>query len=411
MMIALDGHATDLHSRSRLAGYDPQTLQSARILVVGAGALGQNLLVNLALAGIGRLDIVDHDVFEDHNRTRSPCYPTPSEQAWTGLGKAKAVAHKILSMMTAVEPVVCYAAARIQDVGDEAIEQADVVCSAVDNAAARHYLADRCSLHGKLMVEGGFEGSRLNLSVFVPHPEQPCYRCIVPSRTGVFSCDRYAMAAEAARIVPAIQTGAGALGALQAEQVIEALHGRASLVGKRMFGDIRTLSFRVHTLSVDADCQGAHRAPARHVDVDLGPSATVAQLVELVRSRFGNGQLRFPEQFVGRIPCSICKTLTEAMSPESRWELDPRCQPCGGPFPRSHTGASPYAYPYLRMHHPEEWEPIAGMPLKALGLSHRSAIEMETMTTDTVTALRLAAPSVSSLTEVRPAHDNEKEHY
>ncbi|MGH3927569.1 MAG: ThiF family adenylyltransferase, partial [Pseudonocardiaceae bacterium] len=260
--------------------------------MVGAGALGQNLLVNLALAGIGRIDIVDHDVFEDHNRTRSPCYPTPSEQTSVGLGKAKAVAHKILPMMTAAQPVVCYAAARIQDIGDEAIERADVVCSAVDNAAARHYLADRCWLHGKPMVEGGFEGSRLNLSVFAPDPQHPCYRCIVPSRTGVFSCDRYAVAAEAARIVPAIQNGAAALAALQAEQVIEALHGRASLVSKRMFADIRTLSFRVLTLSLDTDCEGAHQAPPEHVEIDLGPSATVAQLVELARSRFGDGQLR-----------------------------------------------------------------------------------------------------------------------
>ena len=65
---------TELFSRERLAGYDPELLARSVALIVGAGALGQNTAQNLALAGIGEIRIVDKDQFEPHNRTRSPAY-------------------------------------------------------------------------------------------------------------------------------------------------------------------------------------------------------------------------------------------------------------------------------------------------------------------------------------------------
>ncbi len=398
--MTVDTLARQRHSRSALAGYDPTRVETASVLVVGAGALGQNLLLDLALAGIGTLIVVDHDAFEDHNRTRSPCYPTASEQARLGMGKASVAAHKIVPLMTARRPLARYAATRVQDVGDAAVAQADVVCSAVDNAAARHYLAERCRAHGKTLVEAGFEGSRLNLGVFGPDPGQPCYRCIVPSPAGAFSCDRYARAAAQARIAPAIQSAAAALAALQAEQAIETLHGRAALVGKRMFGDIRTLAFRVRTLRVNPTCAGAHAPIDRRVDLDLGPPATVAQLAEAARSLLGPSRLRLPAQFIGRIPCASCARLTDAMAPEWRWEADPRCQPCGGPFPTSHADAVPFAHPVLDIAEPQAWAEIAEKTLAELGLGACAAIEAERLGDGRHIVLRLPGASVTAFVNV-----------
>ena len=62
-------------SRERLAGYDPERINNSTVLIVGAGALGQNTALDLALSGIGEMRIVDRDRFEEHNRTRSPALP------------------------------------------------------------------------------------------------------------------------------------------------------------------------------------------------------------------------------------------------------------------------------------------------------------------------------------------------
>ena len=52
----------DRYSRLRLIGWwDQQRISAARVLVVGAGALGNEVLKNLALLGIGHIELIDMD--------------------------------------------------------------------------------------------------------------------------------------------------------------------------------------------------------------------------------------------------------------------------------------------------------------------------------------------------------------
>src|SRR5687768_295716 len=77
----------DRYSRLRLiAWWDQEKLRRAKILVVGAGALGNEVLKNLALLGIGEVWVVDFDDIEDSNLTRSVLFRARDR------GKNKAVA-------------------------------------------------------------------------------------------------------------------------------------------------------------------------------------------------------------------------------------------------------------------------------------------------------------------------------
>ena len=71
-------------SREKAAGYDPELLRGARVLVGGAGAGASNAAMALGLSQVGELMLVDFDEFESHNATRSPLYPTEQEQAEYG---------------------------------------------------------------------------------------------------------------------------------------------------------------------------------------------------------------------------------------------------------------------------------------------------------------------------------------
>ena len=54
-----------------MSWWKSETVQAAKVMVVGAGALGNEVLKNLALMGVGHIVIVDFDKIEFHNLSRS----------------------------------------------------------------------------------------------------------------------------------------------------------------------------------------------------------------------------------------------------------------------------------------------------------------------------------------------------
>ncbi|MFN2222113.1 MAG: HesA/MoeB/ThiF family protein, partial [Candidatus Promineifilaceae bacterium] len=59
------------HTFGYISWWQQEVVREASALVVGAGALGNEVLKNLALMGFGKLLIVDFDTIEDSNLSRS----------------------------------------------------------------------------------------------------------------------------------------------------------------------------------------------------------------------------------------------------------------------------------------------------------------------------------------------------
>src|ERR1700735_2073072 len=62
------------HRFRLISWWDQEKLARARVLVVGAGALGNEIVKNLALLGIGNVLIADMDRIENSNLSRSILY-------------------------------------------------------------------------------------------------------------------------------------------------------------------------------------------------------------------------------------------------------------------------------------------------------------------------------------------------
>ncbi|MDB5324887.1 MAG: UBA/THIF-type binding protein, partial [Phycisphaerales bacterium] len=61
--------------RFKLIGWwDQRRLSEAKVLVIGAGALGNEIIKNLALLGVGHVVIADKDTIENSNLSRSVLY-------------------------------------------------------------------------------------------------------------------------------------------------------------------------------------------------------------------------------------------------------------------------------------------------------------------------------------------------
>jgi len=124
-------------------------------LVVGAGALGNEVIKNLALIGLRAIWIADRDRVEASNLTRSILFCTPDIQRDIAEGTPKAV----LAARRAVEinPDVATRSfvGEIADLGYGVLRRADIVFSCVDNEMARLELGWACTRLQKPLVDGG----------------------------------------------------------------------------------------------------------------------------------------------------------------------------------------------------------------------------------------------------------------
>ncbi len=84
----------------QIAWFRRDRVQQARVLVLGAGALGNETLKNLALFGVGRIAVCDFDRVELSNLSRSPLFT----EADVGENKAVAAARALGRVPTSAGP-------------------------------------------------------------------------------------------------------------------------------------------------------------------------------------------------------------------------------------------------------------------------------------------------------------------
>jgi len=312
-------------ARERLAGYQPMAIAGAKVALVGAGALGQNAALTLALSGIGQIAIVDGDSFEEANRTRSPYYTR-------GEGKAAAVAHGVFKSSTATNPKVHYHNGLVQEVGDLLARWSDVVISAVDSQVGRAYLAERCRIHRTPLVEAGFHGFDMSMSAFQNQSsEEPCWSCGrgTPDDGKLRGlCSLYARQAEEKGFIPAVQSVAQSAGAVVAETAIAMLHGTSELSGRRWTMNLRSGRSVLASLRLDHECAGTH-TPAQHapIQIDIRADDTLAKLIRVLgRVKPGLEELMLSEAFIEHLPCARCGRPIRVRQPAWLVHSAPVCQ-------------------------------------------------------------------------------------
>jgi len=155
------------------------SFRKSRVLLVGAGALGSPLAVELARNGMAALQVVDHDVVEPGNSIRWVI----GAGAW-GKQKSIAVSDHIQAEYpwTQVEPYdanIGVAAAT----GDEVdllaglIEEADLVVDASASTGVTYHLSDECRRLEKTLVSLAATASLKGGTVTIYRPNSGCPAC------------------------------------------------------------------------------------------------------------------------------------------------------------------------------------------------------------------------------------------
>ncbi|WP_439543375.1 ThiF family adenylyltransferase [Hyphomicrobium sp.] len=142
-----DAHiAFDRALATAVAGAAPQDLR--RVVLVGAGAIGSQLAVDLAREGAFSWTVIDHDYLLPHNLARHSLLP------WdVGAPKAKALARQLSALLgEPVSAAECNVMALPEDVKqnvESAFAMADVVLDASASVAVSRYLSDMDGVKGR----------------------------------------------------------------------------------------------------------------------------------------------------------------------------------------------------------------------------------------------------------------------
>jgi adenylyltransferase/sulfurtransferase len=189
--------------------------------------LGNEVAKNLALVGVGKLEIVDMDTIEHSNLARCVFFRESDE----GANKAVVLAREIAILNTEVS-VVAHGLP-VQRLGIGFLLDFDLVIGALDNREARAWVNQACRKLGKAWIDGAIEGLRGVARVFAP--TGPCYMCTLGENDFKQMSHRKSCALLAPEEIlsgktPTNATTAAVIAAVQAQEAIKILVGRNDLV-------------------------------------------------------------------------------------------------------------------------------------------------------------------------------------
>ena len=161
----------DLYDRQfRLEGWSQNLVKNSRVLIIGVGGLGCEIAKNLAMLGVGHLDLVDLDIIEHSNLNRQILFTNAK------LGEPKAiVAAKKLREINPNITIIGYHTS-LERLDPSLYYNADVIIGGLDSMNARLNLNAQCIRFRKPLVDGGVSGYHGHIYTIFPY-KNACYEC------------------------------------------------------------------------------------------------------------------------------------------------------------------------------------------------------------------------------------------
>jgi len=241
-------------------------IKAASVLCIGAGGLGSPIVLYLAAAGVGRLGLVDFDVVDFSNLQRQILHGTKD----VGRKKLNSAQDRVKAVNPNVQ-VDLHDCFFRSDNAMELVKGYDIIIDGTDNFPARYLSNDVCVLTKKPNVYGSifrFEGQS---TVFAPHLDGPCYRCMFPEPPPpgmVPSCAEGGVLG----VLP------GIIGMMQAIEAIKLIVGIGEpLIGRLVSFDALKMRFKEFKIRRDPKCLVCGDYPMIHELIDYDQFCGIPQ--------------------------------------------------------------------------------------------------------------------------------------
>lgn len=253
--------------QKRIQGWNQSTIERSSTIVAGAGALGNELVKNLTLLGVGRIYLIDFDFVVGSNLNR--CIFFRASDASRRLAKAEVVSKRARSVNPNVDVIPLVE--DLEDVDRSIYKTASLAFGGLDSLAARMQLNIDCYFNGVPLVDGAIEGFEGQVQVVVP-PRTACLECGISDRDRDRVWSRISCTGQGVdggeRKLPALPTTASLIAAIQVQEGLKVLFGidkyrqdgkwndffGEPIMGKRLYYSAVSNVMRIYEVSKSKRC-------------------------------------------------------------------------------------------------------------------------------------------------------------
>ncbi|MEM7782620.1 MAG: ThiF family adenylyltransferase [Planctomycetota bacterium] len=301
----------DRYSRLRLIGWwDQEKIANASVLVVGAGALGNEVIKNLALLGLGQIYVVDMDEIQESNLTRSVLFRSHHK----GMSKAVVAAEMARELNSDCNLIPLHGNV-LTDIGLGLVRSVDLVICCVDNREARLWINRMCWKVTTPWIDGGIQEINGVAKVFVP-PHGSCYECAMTENdyrliSLRYSCPLLKQEDIQRGRVPTAPTIASIIGGLQVQEALKLIHEMPTAEGSAMVFNGVVNNFYKTRFQRREDCM-SHETYENITSIrGVTHEAKLADFFQAVASQFevplSELTLVLDRDFLIRLECRACQ--------------------------------------------------------------------------------------------------------
>lgn len=322
--------------QERISWWSQEDISKAKIMVVGAGAIGNETLKNLALLGFRHLFIVDFDTVSVSNLSRTILFRKDDLDK----KKAQVAAERTRELCLADDPEIYWFHGDIVwELGTGIFREMDVILGCLDNAETRFAINRQSWLAQTPWIDSGIYELGGAVSVYMPN-EPPCYQCgaseeqILASRQR-YSCDEFKRSVISSGKVPTVQIASAIASAIQVQESVKLVCGQEAAIGKKIYFQGKNNDFGLLNYSINPECL-AHATYPEITSLPLRNSISLADFLTFIEDDAFSGEgatLDFSgdRNFVTTGFCKRCATKIEFFKPTFRiFDYEAYCSECAG---------------------------------------------------------------------------------
>lgn len=315
-----------------ISWWNQKKVANAHIIVVGAGALGNEVLKLLALIGIGRITVIDFDVISRSNLARMVLF----RESDVGLPKVDVATARLNEINPEVKIRGVNGDIRFS-LGLGEYRDANLVIGCLDSVNARWALNRKCLQAGVEWIDGGISDYHGLVARYNPH-KGACYECTFTPLTYERFNERYSCPFNLVNDltedkVPTTAVTTSVIAAIQVQQAVNCLHeiNDGLLPGEKLTVYLKPFYMLKDSLPENPDCLAHNPLPTEISTLEIYDNISFNQILHEIKNILkAKKSIKFPYPYIHKFICQQCKKSEILLKPqESVKQHQAICPTCG----------------------------------------------------------------------------------